>query len=283
MVDAERAPSSYWQPHERDELERRLAEIAGDTVGGWSFAVAERGAVAGVERNLVRHAASTIKVPLLLAVLAGTADGTHQLDDTVAVPVERTAGSGVLRALSSITALRLDETLELMVTVSDNTATNMLIDLLGLESIEARLGEMGLTNTRLRRHMLDQRAAEAGRDNVATAGELAWLLDRLCGTELLPAELADTALHMLGRQQFNDRMPAYLPADVVSLHKTGELSGVCHDVGIMCFDDRQVAFAAMSSDLPDADGTANGVGPAVAAIGAAARTVVEVARGSRSR
>lgn len=268
-----------WTARERRALEDRWEAIAGNAAGGWSFAAAERGPLGGTASDVVRPAASTIKVPLLLAVLAEIADGCRRLDDAVAVPSERTAGSGVLRMLGSVPTLRLDELLELMVTLSDNTATNVLIDLLGVPTIEQYLARMGLADTRLRRRMLDQRASAEGRENVATAAELARLLDGLCGSELLPGELSETALAVLGRQQFNDRIPARLPADVECLHKTGELAGICHDVGVLRFDGRSVAFAALGSELPDVADNGNGTGAAAAVIAAAARAVVDVARG----
>lgn len=264
---------------EQRALEHRWETIAAAARGGWSFAVAEQGSVTGLASEVVRPAASTIKVPLLLAVLADVAAGERRLDDTIVVPTERTAGSGVLRVLGSVTRLRLDEALELMVTLSDNTATNMLIDLLGMSSIETRMVDMGLVDTRLRRRMLDQQASAAGRENVASARELALLLDRLAGSELLPEDLSGTALAMLRRQQLNDRIPARLPADVDCPHKTGELAGVCHDVGLLRFDGRSVAFAALGSELPEVAANGNGTGAAAAVIAAAARAVVDVARG----
>lgn len=268
-----------WEEPRRRELERRLTEVTADAHGRWSVAVVEHAPVAAVRADLVHPAASTIKVPLLLAALGEVADGRRDLADELALPTERTAGSGVLDALGSVTSLRMSEVLELMITVSDNTATNMLIDLLGTDVIESRMRDMGLRATSLRRRMLDQRAAAAGMENVATAAELAMLLGRLSRAESLPTELSETALAVLGRQQLNDRIPTFLPTDVECLHKTGELAGVCHDVGVLAFDGRRVAFAALGSELPDVAENGNGTGRAAAVIGAAARAVVATARG----
>src|SRR5699024_9712980 len=104
-----------WTARERRTLEDRWEAIAGNAAGGWSFAAAEGGLIAGTASNAVRPAASTIKVPLLLAVLADVDGGRRRLDEAVAVPGERTGGSGVLRMLGSVTTLRLGELLELMV------------------------------------------------------------------------------------------------------------------------------------------------------------------------
>lgn len=266
-----------WRQPDRENLSQRLNQLAADTPGRWSFAVAEQGPVATVNARLVHPAASTIKLPLLMASLAEVTAGRRQLDETLEVPDQRTGGSGMLAALDSVRQLRLDETLTLMIAVSDNTATNMVIDLLGLDNIPAHLSTMGLAHTRLRRHMLDQHAARSGRENVATADELTRLLDRLGGGELVSTKLRDQALRMLGRQQINDRIPAYLD-DVVCLHKTGELPQVRHDAGLLCFDGRSIAFSALASDLPNTPGSTIGSGPAAQVIGSAAQTVVQLAR-----
>ena len=98
------------------------------------------------------------------------------------------------------------------------------------------------------------------------------LLERLC-QDLLPAGLRRLGLDVLGRQQFNDRLPARLDADVVCRHKTGEINGIRHDVGILEFDDRQVIVAALGGELTEpASRTASSV------IGRAADLVVGHAR-----
>src|SRR5690625_2596729 len=196
----------------------------------------------------------------------------------LAVPYDRAGGSGVLSQLTSVRELRVAEALELMVTISDNTATNMVIDRLGWNVIANSLDEMGLARTRLRRHMMDAEAIASGVDNLTTARELALLFDRLGTTELLPPPLHSAALDILGRQQFNDRMPAYLDDDVQCLHKPGELAGRRHDAGVLRISGRWVAFAALSHDLPRTDSLSNGSGPAAEVIGMAARAVVDVAR-----
>ncbi len=266
-----------WPAGTREELAARLDYLARDAGGTWSFAVAEGGTVAAVQPDFVHPAASTIKVPLLIAVLEDVARGACELSEPLSVPEQRTPGSGVLRMLPSVSALSVEEMLELMITISDNTATNVLIDRIGLDALAGRFRELGLARTRLRRHMLDHDAREAGRDNVASAGELATLLDQLCTTDLLRGDLRSVAMRALAGQQINDRMPSRLGPDTTCLHKTGELVGIRHDVGILRFDGREIAFAAMGSGLPDAgDGT--GSGPVAAVIGRAARTVVDLAK-----
>lgn len=271
-----------WGEESADELHRHLEDLASRVAGRWGFSVYEDGvAVAEVGAELVMPAASTIKVPLLISALRRVDRGELALAQRVNVPVERTGGTGVLRTLPSVTELELGEALELMVTVSDNTATNMVIDLVDLQSWAVEFVELGLSDTALRRRMLDERAMAEGHDNVTTAAEQAFLLERIASGALLTPDQRGVALGMLGRQQARDRLPAALPPDVECLHKTGEWPGVRHDVGLLDFDGRLVAVAALSSGLTDPVSQGMGAGPAAVLIADAARAVVELGRGDR--
>ncbi len=263
--------------------------MADRSPGRWAFAVRESGRpVASVDGAAEMPAASTIKVALMTLVLADVATGRRGLDDTCHVPPSRSGGSGVLSMLPSVRAISLGEALELMIGVSDNTATNMVIDTLGLDEAHDRIVALGAPMTRLRRRLMDVAAARQGRDNVTTADDQALILDVLCGAvppaggEVLPEQWREHGLDILGRQQFNDRMPAALGPDVRCLHKTGELPGLRHDVGILEFDGRRVVLAALGCQLPDPVSQGPGTGPAGETIATAARIVVDTAHGGES-
>ncbi|WP_166355324.1 serine hydrolase [Phytoactinopolyspora limicola] len=271
--------TTTWAPGPATALRAELETLATTSPGRWAFAVRESGhQLASVNGDTVMPAASTIKVALMLFVLRDIAVGRRSLDDVLDVPDVRAGGAGVLNALPSVRRLRLDEVVELMIVVSDNTAANMIIDLLGAPALDKRLAELGTTHTRLQRRLMDLEAAKTGLRNVTTADDQALLLDRLVGPGLLPPELRELALGVLGRQQFNDRMPARLGADVVCRHKTGEITGVRHDVGVLEFDGRQVVLAALGSELDDPASHAERPGPAADIIAEAAATVVRLAR-----
>ena len=267
-----------WPPCVAEALRSDLAELASRSAGSWAFSVRESGRpVASVSGDVVMPAASTIKVALMALVLADVAAGTRSLDEPCAVPAERAGGAGVLSVLPSVRSLPLGETLELMIGVSDNTATNMVIDAIGLHAAHDRIITLGARSTRLQRRLMDVAAARAGRDNVTTADDQALILDLLVG-DLLPTAQRASALDLLGRQQFNDRLPAALGPDVICRHKTGELPGVRHDVGILEFGGRQVVVAALGSQLDDPASQGAGTGPAGNVIATAARLVVTAAR-----
>jgi beta-lactamase class A len=201
-------------------------------------------------------AASTIKVPILAAALEEVNAGRLELAQPNAIPPQRAGGSGVLHALSYLHALTLADLLTLMIIVSDNTATNVVIDLIGMERVNQFCADAGLNGTVLRRKMMDAEAARLGLENTTTAHDQAKLLGAIAWGNLLPAPLRAFALQALERQQFNDGLPSLLPDEVIVAHKTGELPGVRHDVGVITGPNgRQAVVAVLLSGI-DADASA---------------------------
>ncbi|MGC0271688.1 serine hydrolase [Pseudactinotalea sp. Z1739] len=265
-----------WPEKNQHALQQHLTTIAREAPGHWSFAVREAGQViAQVEAHRVTTPASTIKVAVLLMVLQDVAEDQLTLEQVLEVPEERVGGSGVLVHLPSVQRLTVAEVAEMMIVVSDNEATNMLIRLLGLDRIAQFLARWGMHDTQIQRTLMDTHLP--GR-NATTAADQALLLDALCA-DLLPPHLRTLALDMLLRQQFNSRMPARLGPDVLCRHKTGEIIGIRHDVGVLDFDDRMISFAALGSDLQDVIDD-DGPGPVDDIVARAAATVVATARGS---
>jgi beta-lactamase class A len=231
-------------------------------------------------------AASTIKVPILAAALGEVAAGRLDLAQPSAIPPQRSGGSGVLQALAYLHTLTLADLLTLMIIVSDNTATNVVIDLIGMERINQFCSDAGLNGTVLRRKMMDAEAVRLGLENTTTAHDQARLLDAIAWRNLLPPPLRAFALQALERQQFNDGLPSLLPDEVIVAHKTGELPGVRHDVGVITgTNGRQAVVAVLLSGIdaepldlregrsaPSASTQLNGSSPSasLAAIGFAA-------------
>lgn len=259
-------------------LHEDLTELVRRSDGHWELAVACGEVRLAIGAGRTVSAASTIKVPLVIAALARVEAGHADLTEVLAVPNERVGGTGVLGSLPSCLSLTLAEVLELCIIVSDNTATNMLIERFGLDTVGASMRGLGLHETVLRRRMLDLQAMQEGRDNLAQAQELAELLARLGEGRLLSPALTEFAVSMLQGQRIRDRIPSRLPADVAVGNKTGELVGICHDVGLLQFDGHQVGFAALGSDLSGAT-FAGGSGEAALVIATAARSVLDRIRG----
>lgn len=217
-------------------------------------------------------AASVIKVPVLLAALRRADAGALDLDALVHVPVDgRVGGSGVLKEMPSVERVSLCDLLTLMIVVSDNTATNVVIDVLGFEPVAELLRDQGLAATRLARRMMDTAARERGEENLTTAGETADLFCALVRGEVLAAAPRRTALDALSRQQVRDRLPRYLPPEVPVAHKTGELPGLRHDAGVLFLGaayERPVVVTVLTQGFADpatAEGVSGGAANDVAA------------------
>ena len=131
----------------------------------------------------------------------------------------------------------------LMVTLSDNTATNVLIDRLGMDRIAARMQGLGLPGTKLRRHMMDTAAARRGDENVSTPDELVRLLRTM--NETMPDAIA------LLKKPKENRLRKGLPEGVESADKSGELDGVRVDAGIVFAKNRPYALCVMTTFLKD--------------------------------
>lgn len=207
-------------------------------------------------------AASTIKVPLLVQALEAAQAGRLDLGERVTLrPEDRVPGSGVLHELDPGLALTWRDVLTLMTVVSDNTATNLLIERLGVEAVGAWLAQHGLTGTRLvgplqlppERQNEAQRRGERSR---TTARDQVRLLGRLARGELLDPPHTELALSILSRQQFRDLLARHVPRDTAGellyrvASKSGELRGVHHDVGVL-FTPRPLVAALLSQGGTD--------------------------------
>ncbi|MDR7495247.1 MAG: serine hydrolase [Armatimonadota bacterium] len=195
-------------------------------------------------------AASVIKIAVLIEALRQAAEGSLRLDERVTVRAEdKVGGFGILKDLESVGELSLRDLLTLMIVISDNTAANLCIDRVGMTRVNAGLAALGLRETVLQRKMMDTAARERGLDNFTTPAETAYLLERLVRREILTAELCDLALDVLRRQQVRDRIPLLLPPGMSVAHKTGELPGIRHDVGVVFTDAGPLVIAALTKDF----------------------------------
>ena len=119
-----------------------------------------------------------------------------------------------------------------MIAESDNTAANMLTEKLGMDYINSSFKKIGLENTNLSRAMMDFDSRSAGIENYTTAGDMAFLMEKICSGRLIDKEVSRRCLTILAMQKVNDRIPKRLPLGTVVAHKTGLENGICHDVGI---------------------------------------------------
>lgn len=217
----------------------RIAVVATDLVGGRRLSIA---------RDEVFTSASLIKLPVMVTVLQQADAGTLPLSRRLTVRgAERVGGAGVLAELADVPDISVRDLLTLMIIISDNMATNVLIDAVGMDAVNAGIAAAGLLHTQLRRTLMNTSAASRGLENRTSAADMARLLEQIAtGHGLFDAvESYRHALAVLGRQQVNDLLPRYLPAEASLAHKTGTLDGIRHDAGIVSVDGRPVLVIAV--------------------------------------
>lgn len=234
---------------ELDELVRRASRLGG-TLGvvAHDLGTGERAEV-NADRRFT--SASVIKIAVMATVLAEAEAGRLSLGDRLPAPPDaRVPGSGVIKDLADAAEFSVRDLLTLMIIVSDNTATNLLIDLVGMDAVNAWCARHGLGSTVLARVMMDAAARARGDENVTTPADVAALLTGLVRGGFLGEEGTAFALDALARQQLNDRLPRHLPPGVTLAHKTGELASVCHDAGIVLPEDRDpIVLVAMTEGI----------------------------------
>lgn len=239
-------------PGAHDDVAARLGDVVAAAPGRLSAAiVTDDGWTWRHDADRAVLSASTIKVPILLATLRLVEHGSLDLNQTVRVPELRVGGSGPLLLLPSVTAVPLGELLALMIALSDNDATNAVLDLVGFGAVGNLLASVPTRHTVLARRMMDTAAAARGEHNLTSAADLVAIMVALRGGRLLDEEGTALALEILRTQQFREGLPGYLPESVTVASKTGELTGVRGDVALLETDGRWVAVAVLADGLDE--------------------------------
>lgn len=205
-------------------------------------------------------AASVIKLPILVEAFRQARDGLLSMDETFSIrPEQKMPSCGALTYLHDGLTVTLRDLCVLMIIVSDNTATNILIERLGMENVNATMRGLGLEKTTLRRLLFDSDASARGLENTITAEEMGQLLEMLYKGECVSPEADAEMLSILRDQRLNGKMPFFLD-DLEIAHKTGEDDGITHDVGIvyaehpliLCFASNHTGVPAFERFIQDA-------------------------------
>ncbi len=194
--------------------------------------------------------ASSIKIAILAEFYRQVQQGKLKFTELYTLQqVDLVGGSGIAEALTpGITRLTLRDVAVLMISVSDNSATNIIIDRIGMKNVNALLDSLGLTHTRLRRKMMDLKAAGEGRENVATPRELMTLLEDLYRGKVLNKALTEDYFKLLSIHK-ESYIPRELPEDLKVANKPGELEGVRTDSGIVFTGNRPYVISVMTTYL----------------------------------
>jgi beta-lactamase class A len=192
------------------------------------------------------HAASTMKIPVMIELFHQVQQGKLKLDDSLPIKNEfHSLADGSIFTLDpkddSETDLyqavgqtrTLSQLCELMITVSSNFATNLLIQKLGVENVRATVHSLHADGMNVLRGVEDNKAFAKGLNNTTTAQGLAVLLEAIAKGQAVDAEASLEMVEILERQKFNEGIPAGLPAGMQVAHKTGELTKLHHDAAIV--------------------------------------------------
>ncbi len=213
----------------RERIETAVKSFPGH--GCVVFIDIDSGSKIEIEPTTPIESASLVKLIILSELYRQFQVGDHQPEDKLTLlESQKRSGSGSLKNSKEGTEVSLERLADLMITESDNTATQMLTDLLSLQQIEKSAHASGLTATTLQRDIFDFEAIDAGRDNVTTAQDTADFFQQLARMELPGAE----PMHeILEHQKRNDMIGKNFPPGVRVAHKTGELDGILNDAGIV--------------------------------------------------
>jgi len=200
--------------------------------------------------NTVFKSASLIKTPIMLTALEEVEKGNMTLDTCIRVQPCHMVGDEA-PVIKDGKDVPLSVLLEYMITDSNNSATNVLIDTLGMDKVNAYSRKIGLENTYLRRHMLDYEAARKGNENLTSASDMLKLYSMLYSHSEITPYLCKTALPILLRQHDKELLMFANPSQKAA-HKTGGLSDIAHDAGILYGENRTLVFAALVTGPNDA-------------------------------
>jgi beta-lactamase class A len=203
-----------------------------------------------LHENEVFAQASSIKIAILADLYLQAQQGKLKLADFYTVQAsDLVPDSDIMGGLTpGVTRLTLRDLATMMVAVSDNSATNVLIDRVGMENVNAMLDSLGLAHTLLRRKMMDLDAAKQGRENVSTPREMMALLESIYRGKLLNKASADDFFKVLSTNK-DSWIPRDLPTDVKIANKPGALEGVRNDSGIVFVEGRPYVICVMTAFL----------------------------------
>lgn len=210
------------------------------------------GEVLGFHEDEQFEAASVIKLPVFAALCQGEASETVDMTEKLQVKhADKMPSCGALRFFTDEPMVDVDTLCRLMITISDNTATNILIKRFGIDQLNQKFLDLGLKETRIRRLLFDSAAAAQGKENVFIPREIGGLLERIFHRQLIYPVACEKIQETLLAQQINHKIPGKLPKKISVAHKTGEDTGISNDVGIVFSEEPFViVFASNQTDVP---------------------------------
>lgn len=217
---------------EKKKVEELLQNIPGKLSVYYKNLVT--GETFGINESLPMMAASVIKIPIMVETFHQFRTGEHKKEELyVLKETDKRPSCGCLNRMHAGLNLTIEDLYNLMIILSDNSATNILIELLGgMERINEDIRRMGYETIRVNRLLFDAEASARGIQNYVSAVEIGDMLEKMFRGEMIDREASEDMLDVLKEQRLNNKFPFHFREKVIIAHKTGEDEGITHDVGV---------------------------------------------------
>jgi beta-lactamase class A len=242
----------------KENLLKQLQKIPGKV--GFYYKNLVTGEKITFQEDMPLQAASVIKIPILIEAFSRLEAGSiHKTDLFTIKREDKLPSCGALTYMHDGLQVTLEDLYTLMIILSDNTATNLLIKYLGMDQINSTMEELGCSHIKLNRYLFDSQKAALGIENYISAGDIAGLLEKMYRGELVSKEASAEMLRILKNQRLNGKIPFFIHGNADIAHKTGEDDGITHDVGIvygkepfiLCFCGNEVDVPAYERLMQD--------------------------------
>lgn len=232
----------------KEVIEQLVSQQSTDNI---SYVIEHEDEVISHQEDKIYRSASVIKIPLCLAALKKA----HEAGRNDLLPVkDKVGGSGVLYSLNDVEILPVKDVVVLTMIVSDNTASNMLMDYVGFDQLSARFEEWGINDSALKRHFMDMSGDTSKMYNLVTAKDMMTALNLVYEeNEHIPEAVRQDMQQHMRESQFNDRIGGALndggDEDHITVsNKTGTINNLEHDIGVFQSKDKTVKFSVLSSE-----------------------------------
>ncbi|MFS0673146.1 serine hydrolase [Ornithinibacillus sp. 179-J 7C1 HS] len=247
------------------KLTDRIQQIIEEAGGAWGISLYDLNTDESWETNEQEpfYSASVIKVPIMIAAFAASHRGEMKLSEKIELKREDiVAGSGVLQHTTPGTQITIYDLITFMIIQSDNTATNMLIDLLGVKNIQQVMKDIGLEKSKFYHKMMTVEVDREGR-NIITAHEMTEMLKKLVTGKVISVYACEQMIAIMKKQQIRNSLPVKIPEPEEEIigsltewelaNKTGNVSGIRHDIGIFYVGKRNFIASVLTKGLNDLD------------------------------
>lgn len=237
----------------KTEILSRLSALSGSI--GFYFQDLTNGESFGLNENDEFQAASVIKLPIYAVVMKLWAEGKLDIHEKLlCTDADKVPPCGALYFFTGDVQADINTLCGLMISISDNAATNLLINRFGIDFLNSQLKEMGFEKTHIERLLFDREASLRGCENRIVPAEIGALLKAIYERRFVNEEISARMEKLLLEQQINHKIPGYLPEGTPVAHKTGEDDGITNDVGIV-YGEKPfiICFASNQTHVPTAE------------------------------